>query len=194
MNPNPKQPPILLYTEGDDSASDPSTPFLPLPDLFDDDAAALADRLRRRALALHAAFHAGPWPALEPLSPGLRQSLEQGVLPLLQQWGPGDYAEQDAALCRAVGAVARHVKPLLVQGVVAPAGPGGREALLLALLTMESGLEKLELFPEDGAALLNRVDVSLSLDALALVLAGCATGPAAARTVLRGGGGGGGGR
>lgn len=115
----------------------------------------------------------------------------------MQQWGPGYHAEQDAALCRAAGAVARHVKPLLVQGAVAPAGPGGREALFLALLTMESGLEKLELFPEDGAALLNRVDVSLSLDALALVLAGCATGPAAARAVLRGGGeagGGGGGR
>lgn len=95
------------------------------------------------------------------------------MLPLLQQWAPGDHPEQDGALCRAVGAVARRVKPLLVQGAVAPTDPGGREALFLALLTMESGLEKLELFPKDGAALLNRVDVSLGLDALALVLAGC---------------------
>lgn len=189
MNPSPHSP--LSHTEGD-----ATTPFLPLPDLFDADAAAaaLADRLRRRAPVLHAAFEAGPWPALEPLSPGLRLSLEQGVLPLLQQWVPRDPAEQDAALCRAVGAVARHVKPLLVQGAVVPVALSGREALFLALLTMESGLEKLELFPEDGAALLNRVDVSLGLDALALVLAGCVMGPAAARALLRGGGGGGGAR
>lgn len=107
----------------------------------------------------------------------------------MQQWVAGGHPEQDAALCRAVGVAARAIKPLLVGGIVAPIGPTpGREAVFLALLTMEGNVEKLELFPEDGVGMVNRVDVSLGVDALELVLSHCTgVGPGGARSALRGG-------
>ena len=112
----------------------------------------------------------------------------------MQRWE--DEQDAAAAVCRAVGLVARQIVPLLAQGAVMvmageeeqqrQGGPA-EEAVYLALLTMEAGVEKLELFPSEGegeGAMLNRVDVSLCLDALELVLARCVAGAG-----LRGGGG-----
>ena len=148
-----------------------STSFLPLPALFDDEQ--FAYHLRVSAAALYSALQTGGSPGLEQIAPGLRSIVEDVVLPLLQHWTAGDHADQDAALCRAIGAVARRMLPLLSQGATTVASAAEKEAVLLALLTMESNLEKLELFPQDGHLLINRVDVSLSVNALESVLWRC---------------------
>lgn len=159
----------------------PTSGFLPRFELFDEfEDGQFAGRLRHKAASLGYAFAGAPWFSEESLAPGLSSSVGYVQL-LLRQWTAGDDARRDAGLCRAVGKVARMILPLLLQGAitVASSPETEREAVLLALLTMESNLEKLELFPQDerflpgGHLLVNRVDVSLSVDALESVLLRC---------------------